>query len=111
MLRRLGLEVEEAENGLLALEALRRQPADLVLMDQHMPVLDGLAAAERIRRGDAGDAARQVPILAVTAAAMQEDIDACLAAGMDGHLAKPFSPRQLAVHIATWLPAASLTAR
>ncbi|MBP6544483.1 MAG: response regulator [Piscinibacter sp.] len=111
MLRRLGLQVEEAENGLLALEALRRQPADLVLMDLQMPVLDGLATAERIRRGDAGDAVRQVPIVAVTANALQEDVAACENAGMDGHLAKPFTPRELATCIAPWLPEASLAVR
>lgn len=112
MLRRLGLQIEEAENGLLALEALRRNPADLVLMDYHMPVLDGPGATACIRAGEAGLGLRGVPIIAVTAHALKGDAEACLAAGMDDYLAKPFSQHELAAMLGRWLgrgvaPAAS----
>jgi CheY-like chemotaxis protein len=71
---------------------------DLVLMDIHMPDLDGLAAARRIR-ALGGEAAR-VPIVALTAHAMRDDLDACLRAGMNDHLAKPLEQRELARVIA-----------
>jgi CheY-like chemotaxis protein len=75
---------------------------DLVIMDVEMPGMDGLEAARRIR---AGEAARDVPILALTANARAEDYAECLAAGMNGHLSKPFDRQDLDEAIA------SLTAR
>ena len=107
MLHRLGLDVEEAENGLLAIEALRRGAADVVLMDQQMPVLDGAAATLRIRRGEAGAQALTVPIVAVTADAFASDVRDCLAAGMDDHLAKPFTQEELEAKLRRWLPLAA----
>ncbi len=109
MLRRLGLEVEEVENGLLAIEALRRRAVDVVLMDQQMPVLGGTAATARIRRGEAGSRALTVPIVAVTADAHDTDVRDCLAAGMDDHLSKPFTQDELAAKLRHWLPLTSAT--
>jgi CheY-like chemotaxis protein/anti-sigma regulatory factor (Ser/Thr protein kinase) len=103
MLRRLGLDVEEAENGLLAIEALQRRQADLVLMDQQMPVLDGMEATARIRSCEAGADAAQVPIVAITANAQEGDAQRCLDAGMNDYLAKPFTQAELAATLRRWL--------
>lgn len=89
MLRREGASVELAENGLQAVDALRRAPHgfDAVLMDMQMPELDGLRATERIR-DELG--LRDLPVIAMTANAMQADRDQCLRAGMNAHIGKPF---------------------
>lgn len=84
-LRQLGCTAECAANGLLVLEALRRENYGLVLMDCQMPELDGYETARRIRR----DLDRRIPIIAMTAHAMRGDREKCLAAGMDDYLAKP----------------------
>ncbi len=94
LLEYAGHEVEVAENGRAALAALDRFPLpDIVLMDQSMPDMDGNTAARYIRNlpGRAG----RVPILAVTANALPQDIEASLAAGMDGHIAKPIELKML----------------
>ncbi|MFO1066956.1 MAG: response regulator [Geminicoccaceae bacterium] len=89
LLERAGHAVATAGDGVAAVEAVARDRFDLVLMDVQMPVLDGLEAARRIRA--LPDAARaRVPIVAVTANAMQGDAATCRAAGMDGFVAKPF---------------------
>jgi CheY-like chemotaxis protein len=94
LLERLGYRADLAENGLEVLEALERQPYDVVLMDVQMPELDGLDATRRIReRWSEGERPR---IIAMTANAMQEDREACLAAGMDDYVAKPIRPDELA---------------
>ena len=93
MLEAAGFEVASVENGALALEAVRTEPFDLVFMDLHMPVMDGLTACRAIRALD-GPAAT-VPVIAMTAAAMPEDIERCLAAGMNGHIAKPIRQEEL----------------
>lgn len=99
LLQHAGHIVDEAEDGPGALAAVTRLPLpDVVLMDQSMPGMDGHTAARHIRAlpGPAG----QVPILAVTANALPEDIDASLNAGMDGHVAKPIELKVLLVAIA-----------
>lgn len=99
LLLHAGHRVEEAEDGPAALAALTHLPLpDVVLMDQSMPGMDGNAAARRIRTmpGPAG----LVPILAVTANALPEDIEASLDAGMDGHVAKPIELKLLLAAIA-----------
>jgi PAS domain S-box-containing protein len=85
-----GLEADFVENGQLAVEAVRSSDYDLVLMDLHMPVMDGLTATQQIRALGGGKAA--VPIVAVTAEAMPEQVRKCLAAGMDAHVPKPIRP-------------------
>lgn len=87
LLEKHGYTADVAGNGREALAALQRQPYDLVLMDVHMPEMDGIAATQAIRRQLS--AARQPRIVALTAAAMVEDQEACLAAGMDAFLTKP----------------------
>jgi len=108
-LRRLGLEVLEAEHGAEALEILACEQVDLVLMDLHMPVMDGLEATRRIRATEV-DGRRNVrlPIVAITANAMREALDACVSAGMDGFLPKPFQRQQLLEILTRWLPASPL---
>jgi CheY-like chemotaxis protein len=102
MLRALGHAVDLAENGQDAVEKLAVGCYDLVFMDMQMPVLDGLAAT-RVIRAREGQGAR-VPIIAMTASAMAEEREACLAAGMDEHLAKPVRLQQVREVIARFAP-------
>jgi PAS domain S-box-containing protein len=104
LLHRAGHEVVLAGTGKEALAALERRPFDLILMDVQMPEMDGLKATAAIRAGEAGTG-RHVPILAMTAHAMKGDRERCLAAGMDGYLAKPIQPRELFQALAGLLPA------
>jgi CheY-like chemotaxis protein len=102
-----GHTVEEAEDGPAALAAITRLPLpDVVLMDQSMPGMDGNTVARRIRAlpGPAG----LVPIVAVTANALPEDIDASLDAGMDGHVTKPIELKLLLAAIAGVLDRATV---
>ncbi|MCA1943847.1 MAG: response regulator, partial [Desulfovibrio sp.] len=95
MLEKDGEEVVVVNNGRQALEALRREPFDLVLMDVQMPILNGVDASLAIRRGEAGEARRHTPIIAMTAYAMPGDREVFLAAGMDAYLAKPIEREAL----------------
>ncbi|WP_224963084.1 PAS domain-containing hybrid sensor histidine kinase/response regulator [Geomonas subterranea] len=102
LLERGGLQVTVASNGEEAVDLVRRRDFDLVLMDIRMPGKDGLTAAREIRAlGKPG--METLPILALSANAMEQDVAASLAAGMDGHIAKPFTPesmyRAIAVHL------------
>jgi signal transduction histidine kinase/ligand-binding sensor domain-containing protein/CheY-like chemotaxis protein len=101
MLAALGLRVETANDGQQALTRLATERFDLVLMDCEMPVMDGLAATAELRRRE-GDGPR-MPIIALTADATSEGRAACLAAGMDDYLAKPFSRDALHITLAKWL--------
>ena len=105
LLTNAGLVVEQAENGAIALELAAQQPWDLILMDMQMPVMDGLDAARAIR--EHGDIA--TPIVAMTANAFAEDRVACLAAGMNDHIAKPVNPGQLYALLMRWLPAKAIS--
>jgi len=91
-----GLQVDTATNGSEAVEARFRASYDVILMDCQMPVMDGYAAAQTIRERErlVGDGIR-VPIVALTANAIDGDRDKCLAAGMDDYLSKPFTPTSL----------------
>lgn len=93
MLTVVGCETAEAVDGLDAVEKAASAPFHLILMDVRMPRMDGLAAAQRIRALPLPVA--DVPILALTADAMPEDAARCLAAGMNGHLAKPITQARL----------------
>jgi PAS domain S-box-containing protein len=84
-----------ARNGQEALDILATRSFDVILMDMQMPVMDGIEATQRIRAGEAEQQLTRTPIIAMTAAAMQDDRDACLAAGMDDYLAKPIKVREL----------------
>ena len=100
MLGKLGLEVEVAWNGQEAVDRLRDQQYDVVLMDLQMPVMDGLAATRAIRQLERG---RTVPIIAMTASAFASDRDECIKAGMNGHVAKPVHMARLQSALAEWL--------
>jgi two-component system sensor histidine kinase/response regulator len=113
MLGSLGLDVHCAAHGAAALAAMREQAFDAVLMDCQMPVMDGFAATATIRREErdgapARGAGRHVPIIAITANALQGDREACLAAGMDDYLSKPFSQQQLHAVVGRWITLAAL---
>jgi CheY-like chemotaxis protein len=94
-----GHKVVPASNGHEALAALQREPFDVVLMDVQMPEMDGLEAAAAIREKEKGTG-RHLPILAMTAYAMKGDRERCLAAGMDGYVAKPINRTELLEAIA-----------
>ena len=97
---RLGYRTDVVGAGIAAVEAALSAPYDLVLMDWEMPGMDGLSAAREIRRRE--PAGRRVPIVALTAHALPEHRDACLAAGMDGYLPKPVALDELARTPARW---------
>ncbi len=94
VLERLGHQTTIANNGLEALDLLKRQTFDLVLMDIQMPDLDGLETSRRIRAQEASTGHR-LPIIAVTAHALKGDRERCLEVGMDGYVSKPIRQRQL----------------
>ncbi len=102
ILARLGHQVTVAEDGAEAVERCAQGKFDLVLMDMQMPGMDGLQATACIRTLDSP--MRRVPVIALTANALQGDRERCLAAGMDDYLTKPFNAEQLAAMIDQWLP-------
>jgi CheY-like chemotaxis protein len=102
MLGKLGYAVDVVDNGALAVAAVAGGNYALVLMDCQMPEMDGFAATAAIRRAEARS--RHLPIVAMTANAMQGDREQCLAAGMDDYLAKPIDATRLAALLAEWLP-------
>ena len=95
LLDKLGYACEIVDDGAKVLQELVRNSYDVVLMDCQMPVLDGLEATRRIRAGEAGETNAKVPIVALTAHALQEDRAQCLEAGMDDYLSKPLHLDQL----------------
>jgi len=104
LLQSLGCEVETVEDGRQAAEAVGRGHYDLVLMDLHMPELDGFAATAAIRRREGADGqGRHTPIVALTADALAGDAEKSRAAGMDDHLAKPLTRERLAAVLERWV--------
>ncbi|NGZ05716.1 MAG: response regulator [Magnetococcales bacterium] len=95
ILERAGHVVDQAVDGRDALEKLTRAAFDIVLMDVQMPEMDGIVATERIRAGELGDGLAKIPILGVSAGALQEEMARGLAAGMDEFLTKPYRARVL----------------
>jgi len=98
-LRKLGYQADAVSNGAEAVEAVRSGGFGLVLMDCQMPLMDGFEATRRIRSDQ-----RSIPIVAITAGAMQDDRNRCLSAGMDDYLAKPLELGRLQDVLARWLP-------
>ncbi len=125
ILKKLGLKGDVAANGVEVIDALTRRSYDLVLMDVQMPKMDGLEATRRIRNlerqvessklefegskpeDEQERPGRRVPIIAMTAGAMQKDKDSCLEAGMDDYVAKPVNPVELGRVLEKWLPASN----
>ncbi|MEI7893244.1 MAG: PAS domain S-box protein [Myxococcales bacterium] len=103
ILGKLGLRADVVANGAEALEALRTLPYDLVLMDVQMPVMDGLEATRNLRSAASRVLNRSIPVIAMTAQAMQGDRETCLEAGMDDFLTKPIAPGPLAKVLSRWL--------
>jgi len=106
LLRGEGIEVDEAANGLEAVERVQRQHYDAVLMDIQMPVMDGLEATRRIRalaQQPGGERFAALPIIAMTALAMVSDAQASQQAGMNDHVTKPIAPEHLLATLAKWV--------
>ncbi len=101
MVQRLGCRAEAVENGKEAVEASARGRFDLILMDVQMPEMDGYAATAQIRQREAASGGH-IPIIAMTAHAMQGDRERCLTAGMDGYLTKPVRPGPLRQALLRW---------
>jgi two-component system phosphate regulon response regulator PhoB len=91
-LRRAGFEVVEATDGIAALDACRREPPDLVLLDLRMPRMDGISVCRELR---AGPRTGDLPIIMLTARARAQDRELAFAAGATDYVVKPFSPRAL----------------
>ncbi|MBL9204838.1 MAG: response regulator [Opitutaceae bacterium] len=102
MLAQLGYRADVAANGLEVIEAMQRQPYDIILLDLQMPEMDGLETALRIRTFDSPPFGLRPWIIAVTANAMRGDRERCLAAGMDDYIAKPIRREELAASLARW---------
>ncbi len=103
ILRKLGLHADAVANGEEAVTALATAPYDLVLMDVHMPEMDGLQATRAIRDPGSPVADHHVPVVAMTASATKEDRERCFAAGMDDFMSKPITPDRLADVLARWV--------
>ncbi len=109
LLEKQRLIVKTAENGKEALDALATDSFDLVLMDVQMPVMGGIEATEQLRLREQGrprgrGRPARIPVIALTAHAMDGDRERCLAAGMDDYLSKPVDPEKLKAMLAAWIP-------
>lgn len=100
LLEKIGIRVTLAGDGLQAVELAGLGGYDAILMDQQMPNMDGLEATQRIRQTDIG---KEVPIIAMTAAAMLQDREACLRAGMNDHIAKPINLDAFVATLKKWI--------
>ena len=95
------LVIDQAENGAQALQMITSNDYDLVLMDMQMPVMDGISATKSVR---SNPKYKSLPIIAMTANAMDRDREACLAAGMNDHIGKPIDPEKLFTALLRWIP-------
>ena len=100
LLGNAGYELTEAENGEEAIAAVAKRRPDLILMDIQLPVMDGYTATRRIRTNPD---LKSVPIIAVTSYALTGDEDKARAAGCDGYVSKPYSPRDLLAKVRAYL--------
>jgi KaiC/GvpD/RAD55 family RecA-like ATPase/CheY-like chemotaxis protein/HPt (histidine-containing phosphotransfer) domain-containing protein len=104
ILKKLGLRADAVANGAEAVKALETLPYDLVLMDVQMPEMDGYEATQQIRNPQSAVTNHGIPIIAMTAHAMQGDRERCLEAGMNDYVTKPIAPQALAEALDKWLP-------
>jgi signal transduction histidine kinase/PleD family two-component response regulator/HPt (histidine-containing phosphotransfer) domain-containing protein len=104
ILKKLGLRADAVANGNEAIKSLETLPYDLVLMDVQMPEMDGLEATRQIRKLKSKSNISRIPIIAMTAHAMQGDKENCMKAGMNDYVSKPVSPYTLAETLKKWLP-------
>jgi signal transduction histidine kinase/CheY-like chemotaxis protein len=111
MLQAAGCSVTTANDGEQALARIAAATFDLVLMDWHMPGVDGLAATRRLRALEQAQNRARLPVIALTASVLPGDREACEAAGMDGFVAKPFAFEDLAAVLERWLPIESAPQR
>jgi signal transduction histidine kinase/CheY-like chemotaxis protein/HPt (histidine-containing phosphotransfer) domain-containing protein len=102
VLTKMGYHADVAANGLEVLKALETIPYDLVLMDVHMPEMDGLEATRRIRDDKSAVRNHLIPVVAMTASAMKGDREMCLDAGMNDYISKPINPGELARALERW---------
>ena len=104
LLEDTNINIEVAENGIEALEKFgsNGEKYDLIFMDIHMPIMDGYEATREIR-ARTQNAAKQIPIIAMTANAFKEDVDRCIATGMNDHISKPIDRQIMLDRISTWL--------
>ena len=102
LLRKLGWEADPVNNGQEAIAALMENTYALILMDCHMPTMDGYEATRRIRKGAAGEESAKIPIIAMTANALSGDRERCLESGMDDYLSKPVTKESFRVAITKW---------
>jgi len=107
MLKKLGLHADVAANGREAVEMAGVLPYDLIIMDCHMPEMDGYAATREIRRRQGAN--QRLAIIALTADIMEGSRERCLAAGMDDYMAKPIRMAGLREALRKWVPAAGAT--
>lgn len=107
VLKNIGLNADVAVNGVEALKnieaAVLQKPYTVVIMDCQMPEMDGYEATKRIRAGEAGSVNISIPIIAMTANAMQGDKEKCLDAGMDDYLTKPIDPTNVLEKLKYWI--------
>ncbi|BCL62857.1 histidine kinase [Desulfomarina profundi] len=103
MLSALGCKADLVENGLQVLNAWSGHHYDLILMDCHMPEMDGFSATEKIRRIEQEEKRDPVPIIALTADVQKGIVQQCLSSGMNAYLSKPFSRQQLAEELRRWI--------
>jgi two-component system, sensor histidine kinase and response regulator len=103
-LQNAGLRTHIVDNGTEAIEAFKQESFDLILMDCQMPIMDGFEATRNIRALE-GSNGKRVPIIALTANALREDRERCIAAGMDDYIPKPYSGLELHTVLSRWLKA------
>ena len=102
VIRKLGWKADVANNGAAAVHLRQRNEYAMVFMDCQMPEMDGYVATEHIRKWEAANGKRAVPIVALTAHSMTGDRERCLAAGMNDYLAKPFGLEELRITLNRW---------
>jgi signal transduction histidine kinase/CheY-like chemotaxis protein len=104
MLEGLGLEIDQVGNGIAALEMARQRRYALIFMDVQMPGMDGLQATAALRQHEANEGLPRTPVVALTAHSYADDVQRCLQAGCDRHLAKPFTRADIVGLLEQWLP-------